>query len=49
MTSTYSTFSDYSLTELIELLADLTGQPEENFQELGFFDALEEINTATDF
>ena len=49
MTSAFCSYSDYSLTELIELLATLTNRPEEDFQELGFFDALEEINHATDY
>ena len=49
MTSAYYIQQDYSLGELIELVAELTGQPEEDFQECSYWEALEQINNATDY
>ena len=41
MTAFLRHYEDYSLTELIEELAELTGQPEENLADLSWFDCLE--------
>ena len=49
MAGVYYSWQDYCLGELKELLAELTNRPEEDFQELGFYDCLEEINHATDY
>ena len=41
MTAFFRHYEEYTLSELIEELAELTGQPEENLTDLSWFDALE--------
>ena len=41
MTAFFRHYEEYTLAELIEELAELTNQPEENLTDLSWFDCLE--------